>query len=91
MFPKVVSPGLTLPKILGGLQKTLNIANQLIPIYTQVKPMIKNAQSAFAVAKGVLATSSVSSPTTKNITSDIEEKKEQALPVQNLNNPVFFL
>lgn len=91
MFPKVISNGLTLPKVLGGIQKTLNIANQLIPIYTQVKPMIKNAQSAFAVAKGVLTTTSASSSNSKNSLKNIEEKKEQALPIQNLNNPVFFL
>ena len=51
MFPGVARTGLTLPKVLGGIQKTLNIANQVIPLYVQVKPIIKNAQSAFSVAK----------------------------------------
>ena len=48
MFPGVARTGLTLPKVLGGIQKTLNIANQVIPLYAQIKPIIKNAQSALS-------------------------------------------
>lgn len=31
---------LSLTKIINGLSKTLNIANQMIPLYKQVKPII---------------------------------------------------
>lgn len=32
---------LSLTKIISGLSKTLNIANQMIPLYKQVKPIIQ--------------------------------------------------
>lgn len=32
---------LTLTKIISGLSKTLNIANQMIPLYKQVKPILQ--------------------------------------------------
>ena len=35
----------SLVKVLGGLSKTLNVANQLIPLYNQAKPMISNAKN----------------------------------------------
>lgn len=33
----------SLTKIIGGLSKTLNVVNQLIPLYNQVKPYIAKA------------------------------------------------
>ena len=92
MFPGVARTSLTLPKVLGGIQKTLNIANQVIPLYVQVKPIIKNAQSAFSVAKELVKTPA--SNATKQITSTAqikEAQKKQEEPVVNLNTPVFFL
>ena len=90
MFPNIASSGLTLPKVLTGVQKTLNIANQIIPLYVQVKPIIKNAQSAFSVAKELLAptpakTENISLPEPSNPHTTI--KKQDV----SLNNPVFFL
>jgi len=38
-------------KILSGAYKTLTLANQIIPLYQQVSPMIKNARNAFSVLK----------------------------------------
>ena len=35
--------GLTFGKIIGGISKTLNIVNQAIPLYKQVRPLISNA------------------------------------------------
>lgn len=32
---------LSLTKIISGLSKTLNIANQMIPLYKQVKPILQ--------------------------------------------------
>ena len=92
MFPGVARTSLTLPKVLGGIQKTLNIANQVIPLYAQIKPIIKNAQSAFSVTKELIKTPA--NNTTKQITSTVQNKetqKKQEEPVVNLNTPVFFL
>ncbi len=94
MFPNAIQTGLKLPKILNGLQKTLNIANQIIPIYVQVKPLIKNAQSAFSVAKEIMSTPAANTNNnSKKVVKEIptKEKKEEVSSVTNLNNPVFFL
>ena len=40
----VIGSGLTLTKVLGGISKGLSIANQVIPLYQQAKPMIQNAR-----------------------------------------------
>ena len=34
---------LSLLKIINGLSKTINIANQMLPLYTKIKPLINNA------------------------------------------------
>ena len=51
MFPNPVRSGLTLTKVIGGMSKTLNVVNQLIPLYKEAKPIISNAQNAFKIAK----------------------------------------
>ena len=38
---------------LSGASKTLNVVNQAIPIYYQVKPMISNAKTMFKVMNAV--------------------------------------
>lgn len=43
--------GLSLTKIIGGLSKTLQIANQVIPLYQKAKPMISNARNLFSIVK----------------------------------------
>ena len=53
MFNTVgITRGLTFSKVLGGLSKTLQIANQVIPLYQRAKPVISNARSIFNVVKG---------------------------------------
>ncbi len=47
----IVTKGLSLTKIIGGLSKTLQIANQVIPLYQKAKPMISNARSLFSIVK----------------------------------------
>ncbi|WP_413854827.1 hypothetical protein [Candidatus Ruminimicrobium bovinum] len=69
-------------KILSGVSKTLNIANQLIPIYQQSKPLISNAKKVFNVIKEF-------NNTTSNNTI-IEPKKNTINSVSNNTNPVFF-
>lgn len=41
--------GLSLGKIIGGTQKTLNFVNQTLPLIKQTKPMIDNAKTMFKV------------------------------------------
>ena len=39
---------LSLTKIISGLSKTLNIANQMIPLYKQVKPILQKTNELIA-------------------------------------------
>lgn len=41
--------GLNFSKVLSGTQKTLNIANQAIPLIKQAQPMMRNAKTMFKV------------------------------------------
>lgn len=52
----LIKGGLTLPKVIGGISKTLQIANQIIPLYQKAKPMISNARSILSVMKGISKT-----------------------------------
>ncbi len=94
MFPGTVKTGLTLPKVIGGISKTLNVANQIIPLYMQAKPMIQNAKSAFSVAKEIMAkpkNSAAQVKTTLPSKDSIQKKETGSAVVVNTNNPVFFV
>ena len=46
-----ITNNLSISKVIKGISKTLNIANQVIPLYQQVKPIINNASSILSVFK----------------------------------------
>ena len=73
----------SLSGFLSGTSKTLNVINQAIPIYYQVKPMISNAKTMFKVMNAV---KNDSPKTTKII-------KENTSNIKNINNenPTFFI
>ncbi len=73
-------------KILNGINRSLNFANQVIPIYEQAKPLLSNARGMMRMLKEFAH-------------SDIPIKKENTLPnkkntpiktITNMSNPVFF-
>lgn len=85
----VVPKTFTLTKFLGGISKTLNVANQLIPLYNQARPLISNARNIL----GVLKTMNTKESGTLAITNN-SEKKESAsdsISYTNVNNPTFFI
>ncbi len=85
--------GLSLAKIIGGLSKTLQIANQVIPIYQKAKPMIKNARSIMNVLKTINKTSSQNNETkiaNKN-NLKINIKKANETKKEENTSPTFFL
>ena len=41
--------GLSLAKVLNGLNKTLGLVNQAIPLYNSFKPILKNASSLMKI------------------------------------------
>lgn len=61
----------SLTKIIGGLSKTLNIVNQLIPLYNQVKPYIGKANQMINNINNL----------------NINKPKQQTLKIQNNTNP----
>lgn len=69
--------GINWSNILNNTQKTLNVINQAIPVYYQIKPIWGNAKTMF---KMVNALKDDNNTPTRNI----KEKK-------NTNEPVFFL
>lgn len=88
----IVTKGLSLTKIIGGLSKTLQIANQVIPLYQKAKPMISNARSLFSIVKemGKNTKETIKTPikedtATKNLQKQENTKKETSA------SPTFFL
>lgn len=78
----------SLTRVLGGISKGLSIANQVIPLYQQAKPMIQNAKKVMSVLKEF---NKSSTPTTSNnkTTIDIDETPKKT-DVINQSRPVFF-
>ena len=72
----------SLTKFLSGTGKTLNVINQAIPIYYQVKPMINNAKTMFKVM------SAVKSDDKEVIIKD--NKSNDSIKINN-ENPIFFI
>ncbi|MBE6156015.1 MAG: hypothetical protein E7164_04605 [Firmicutes bacterium] len=88
MFPSPQN-GLSLIRILGGINKTLSIAREVIPIYEQAKPMVQNARKAFDLLKSINSTQKYSK---QPISQDITPQNKRTMPAGNssVNNPSFF-
>lgn len=84
----VLTTGLTLSKVLSGISRGLTIANQILPIYQQAKPMISNARKIMGVLK------EFNTPTLTNNKTIIEGNSTIKKTVTNNaisnSNPVFF-
>ncbi len=92
MFGTNVTSGLTLTKVLGGISRGLSIANQVIPLYQQVKPMVQSAKKVIGVLGELNKTSNNNSNSSNNKTTVEVSSKEKTEPIriQSTNNPVFF-
>lgn len=88
MFGAPVTNGLTFTKVISGLSKTLSIANQVIPLYREAKPIINNAKTIFSVLKDI--NSDTNKTTAKKQINKTQEIKKESLKVRN-NSPVFFV
>ena len=78
---------LTLTSMIGRINRTLNFANQVIPLYMKAKPMVKNAKEAFKVAKVFMEKPKTSSSNTTKIIETPIKKVETKI---STNKPVFF-
>ena len=71
--------------LLSNTQKTLNVMNQAIPLYYQVKPMVKNFKTLSRIGKEINNVSNNTNLKNNTIVNDVK---------QNTNNtvtPTFFL
>ena len=91
MFPNPINRGLSLTKVIGGMSKTLNVVNQLIPLYKEAKPMITNAQSAFKVAKEFMKVDNKENTGKVKQTLQKIDTKKTSSSLTASNRPVFFV
>lgn len=94
MFGNTPTSGLSIGKVISGISKSLNVANQLIPIYREVKPVIGNAKTILSTLKefrnpNIKNTQKTILNKNKNIKKDIS-LKENTSNISTNNNPVFF-
>lgn len=68
---------LNLNNVLDGTQKTLNIVNQAIPIFYQIKPLITNAKTILNLTKII----------SKPEQSSVPEETKKELKT----NPIFYI
>jgi len=84
---------------LNGASKTLNVVNQAIPVFYQVKPIFNNAKTMFRIMGAIKDDNKPS--TNKNITNIINKKENNNINTnQNISsnyqtfneeNPTFFI
>ncbi len=76
-------------EILNGAQKTLNVVNQAIPIFYQIRPLWNNTKTIFKIANAINDDDKkvVNNTAPKNEEKIQETKKSDV----KYNEPVFFL
>ena len=89
MFGNPYGTGLSLTKVITGLSKTLSVANQVIPLYREAKPMINNAKTIFSALKE-FGKNNNTNKQDNSLKVVKEEKKETPLKGAS-NTPSFFL
>ena len=86
MYPSSFN-SLSLGKIIGGLSKTLNIVNQALPLYKQIKPIISNAGGILEFNKPDTPSSAITLKEKSTQTSTVDAK---TFETSSLNTPTFF-
>ncbi len=83
--------GLTFGKVISGISKTLNIVNQAIPLYKQVRPIISNAGSILSIFKEFNKPDTLTNSKTKSITvNDTSLPLKSKISSISTNSPTFF-
>lgn len=98
MFPGTIRTGLSLSKVVGGISKTLSVANQIIPLYREAKPIIQNARGALKIAREFLSTHQKETiePTPQALETTVSPKKQtepkkESITTFQTHGPIFFL
>lgn len=81
-----LTKGLSFIKIIGGLSRTLQIANQIIPLYQKAKPALSNAKGVLNILK------EMNKPATNNKQMVTESTTTKTIPKEKTPvAPTFFL
>lgn len=74
----------TISKILSGISKSLDIANKFLPIYSDAKPLFKNAHNIYNLFKN--------KSNDEKIQQTIIKHDQKKGTIKNIsNNPQFFI
>ena len=88
--PNISTSALSITKVLSGVSKALKVANQAIPIYKEIKPVISNARSILSVVKEMNAPTT-KQPTKKElVTIEAPNSENYSNKTTNFGNPTFF-
>ena len=79
--------GLSLTKVLGGINKGLNFASQAIPLYKQIKPILSNSKSLINMLD-IINTKDDSSNNDNNEINNVKTNENKKTSNDTL--PVFF-
>lgn len=71
--------------ILSGLNKTLGVAKEVLPLIKQTKPLVNNVRTAYSLIK------SVNSPKNKVLPETSPKNLEEKTIVNYNNSPQFFV
>lgn len=83
-----IKPKFNWSNFLSNTQKTLNVVNQAIPIFYQIKPIWNNAKTMFRIM-GALKDDDSSSKQNKETYTNLEKK--ESVHYNNDNQPQFFI
>ena len=75
---------------LNSASKTLNVVNQAIPIYYQVRPMINNAKTMFKIASEFGKSNTNNTETSSNEVQNYETNETENISYNN-EGPNFFI
>lgn len=75
---------------LSNTQKTLNVVNQAIPIFYQIKPIWANAKTMFKIM-GALKDDDKEEENITTTSKEKQTKKEASISYKSENQPQFFI
>lgn len=79
--------GFSMLSVLNGISKTLNIANQMIPLYKQIKPIVANSSKIFSNFKSLGSNMNINNGVKDKINGNSMESVKTSY---NVNSPTFF-
>lgn len=98
LFSNLFKNGINWSSILSGTQKTLNIANQAIPLIKQVSPVMKNAKTMFRIMNEFKKVDTpldnqekVSNNSNTETNESVEKSETRTYESKNNNGPTFFI